>query len=79
MLRQHVAVCPHCQAEMALLAALDATPLDQPGPLARVRQVVEALLQPALALQLRGQAQIYSAPQVLVTLSLRQTTSGIPR
>lgn len=77
--KQHLEVCAHCQAELALLTGFDAVPLDQPGPLARVRQVVEALLQPALTLQLRGRAQIYHSPQVLIALSLRQTAGAIPR
>ncbi|PDW03718.1 zf-HC2 domain-containing protein [Candidatus Viridilinea mediisalina] len=77
--KRHLATCAHCQAELALLAHFDAVPLDQPGPLAQVRQVVEAILQPALTLQLRGQAQIYSTPQVLITLSLRHMARSSPR
>ncbi len=79
VMMRHVEHCERCREELAMLAAIDAVPLDSPGPLTKLRRVVEAMLQPALALKLRGIAHIYVAPQVLITLSLRPSTSGPPR
>lgn len=79
VLRQHLDQCQRCQEELALIEALDEVPLEVPGPLARVRQVIEAVRQSALTLQLRGQAHIYTAPQVVITLSLRQMSGKAPR
>lgn len=58
---------------------MDETPLIEPSLCERVRQVVEAILQPALALQLRGQPRIYAAPEVLLMLTMRRTKQGAPQ
>jgi len=79
VIHRHVETCRFCQEELELLRIMDETPLIEPSPLTRVRQIVEAILQPALALQLRGQALIYAASEVLLTLNTRRTTQGIPR
>lgn len=79
IVHRHVEDCLFCKEELALLQVMDATPLIEPSPFARVRQVVEAILQPALALQLRGQALIYAAPEVLLTLTVRRTKQGVPQ
>jgi len=79
VIHHHVETCRFCQEELELLRVMDETPLIEPSPLTRVRQMVEAILQPALALQLRGQALIYAASEVLLTLNTRRTVQGIPR
>ncbi len=79
VIHRHVETCRFCQEELEFLRIMDETPLIEPLPLTRVRQMVEAILQPALALQLRGQALIYAASEVLLTLNTRRTTQGIPR
>ena len=79
VIHRHVETCRWCQEELELLRIMDETPLIEPSPFMRVRQVVEAILQPALALQLRGQALIYAAAEVLLTLNVRRTGQGIPR
>lgn len=79
IVHRHVEGCRFCQEELALLRVMDETPLIEPSPFERVRQVVEAILQPALALQLRGQALIYAAPEVLLTLTVRRTKQGVPQ
>jgi hypothetical protein len=79
VIHRHVETCRFCQEELELLRIMDETPLIEPSPLTRVRQMVEAILQPALALQLRGQALIYAASEVLLTLNTRRTVQGIPR
>jgi hypothetical protein len=79
VIHHHVETCRFCQKELELLRVMDETPLIEPSTLTRVRQMVEAILQPALALQLRGQALIYAASEVLLTLNTRRTVQGIPR
>lgn len=79
VIHHHVETCRFCQEELELLRVMDETPLIEPSTLTRVRQMVEAILQPALALQLRGQALIYAASEVLLTLNTRRTVQGIPR
>ncbi|ABY33326.1 MAG TPA: RNA polymerase subunit sigma-70 [Chloroflexus aurantiacus] len=79
IVHRHVEDCLFCREELALLQVMDETPLIEPSPFERVRQVVEAILQPALALQLRGQALIYAAPEVLLTLTVRRTKQGVPQ
>ncbi|MEI7768560.1 MAG: RNA polymerase subunit sigma-70 [Chloroflexales bacterium] len=75
----HVERCERCREELAMLAAIDTVPLESTGPLTGLRRAIEAMLQPTLALKLRGKANIYLADQVLITLSLRQSTSSSPR
>ncbi len=79
VIHRHVETCRFCQEELELLRIMDETPLIEPSPLTRIRQIVEAIWQPALAQQLRGQALIYAASEVLLTLNTRRTTQGIPR
>lgn len=79
IVHRHIEDCRFCQEELALLRVMDETPLIEPSPFERVRQVVEAILQPALALQLRGQALIYATPEVLLTLTVRRTKQGVPQ
>lgn len=79
VIRRHVEQCDRCREELDLLAAMDATPFEEPGLLARARRVIEAAFQPALALQLRGQAHVYAAPHVTLTLSMRRIDGGALR
>jgi DNA-directed RNA polymerase specialized sigma24 family protein len=79
VIRKHVEHCEQCKQELAILAAIDAIPLTTTSPLKRLRSVVEAMLQPAPQLGLRGQTHIYEAPQVLITLSFSQTPGGRAR
>lgn len=76
---RHLESCARCREELALLATLDAIPLDTSSPLTHLRRAVEAILRPARTLQLRGESHVYETPQVLISLSLRQTASGIAR
>lgn len=73
VLHKHIARCPFCQAEIALLAAIDAVPsAPQPTPL---RSVIEAFLLAPLAMPapVRGPLLIYQTPQVHIHLSTRQS------
>jgi hypothetical protein len=77
LVHRHVADCPLCREECALLTEIDAVPLARPG---LARRVVEALFRPAIGLPqpARGELLRYEAPQVLIGLSVRRT-SGKPR
>lgn len=70
----HVRHCTLCQAELALLDAIDAIPLMSDDVASRIRRQIEAFLQPALKLQFRGQAQIYATPEVVIPISLKRST-----
>ena len=76
---RHLEHCAFCKEDLAILAAIDAVPLEAPHPFTRIRRAVEALLQPALSLQLRGQTQTYATPDVHITLSHRRTPGGLVR
>lgn len=71
VVRQHVAGCPVCQEEVALLAAIDQVPLPAPQ---RLRRVIEAIFQPPKhrAAPLRGDMLHYQTPQIAILLSTRQ-------
>lgn len=69
---RHAAGCPHCAEELALLAQIDAVPLEpQPSPL---RRLVAAVFQPPLAraAALRGDLLLYQAPGLTLHLRVRQ-------
>lgn len=70
IVRQHVAICPHCAEEHALLAKIDAVPMVTPSPLRRV----VALFQPPLAraTALRGDLLLYTTAELAVHLRVRQ-------
>jgi hypothetical protein len=78
LIHSHVADCPLCREECALLAQIDTTPLIAAPGLAR--RIVEALFRPPLSLPqpARGEMLRYEAPQVLISLSMRKT-QGKPR
>lgn len=73
VVRQHLAACPVCQEEIALLTAIDQAPLPAAQ---RVRRVIEAIFQPPqrLAAPLRGDMLHYQTPQIAIVLSTRQAT-----
>jgi hypothetical protein len=69
---RHIAECPRCQEEIALLGDIDAIPLaPTPGAL---RRLVEALFQPAIGQPqpARGELLRYETPQVILNLSVRR-------
>lgn len=75
VLYNHIQRCPRCQQELAILEAMDAIPLEAPpSPL---RQLIEALLRPSLALPMpvRGEVLVYHTPQVYINLSTRKNRS----
>lgn len=76
---RHLERCAFCRAEVAMVAAMDAVPLVATNPLAGLRRAVEAVLRPALTLQLRGKALVYVTPHVHITLSLRQGSGALHR
>lgn len=78
-LRLHLDRCERCQEDLALLAAMDAVPLERSGPLAGMRQLFEAILQPALTLQMKGQTHIYAAPIIQISLTLGRSSRDLPR
>ncbi|NJN66138.1 MAG: zf-HC2 domain-containing protein [Chloroflexaceae bacterium] len=70
-LRKHLAFCPLCQEELAMLAAADAAPA--PEPLAhKVRRVLQATFQPPLATALRGTILHYQTPHATIHLTFSQ-------
>jgi DNA-directed RNA polymerase specialized sigma24 family protein len=73
----HIAECPLCQQESAILAAIDAVPLEPAGPLASLRRAVEALFQPAPAL--RGDTLHFRSPGLEVFIVLRPEAGPPPR
>jgi hypothetical protein len=68
----HVATCALCQAEIELLRAINRTPL-VPAP-GRIRRMVEAMFQPALAQAVRGPLLRYQTPTITVHLGTRKTS-----
>ena len=72
VVRQHVATCPSCRAELRVLAEIDAVP-DLPAK-GVFRRIVEALFQPPLAMPqpVRGDVRHYRTPQVAIQLSVRK-------
>jgi hypothetical protein len=71
VLQRHIAACPLCQQEIALLAAMDtAAPERSVGQ--RVRHIIEAVFQPPLALALKGSPMLYyqtpDAPHLAINL-----------
>lgn len=70
--RQHLAECPHCQAEYQMMTTMDTIPLmPRPGVL---RRVIEAVFQPphAAPVALRGEVLHYQTPQISIVLSTRR-------
>jgi len=72
VVRQHVAACPNCRAELLALADIDAVP-DLPAK-SVFRRIVEALFQPPLAMPqpVRGDVRHYRTPQVSIQVSVRK-------
>lgn len=70
IVRRHVAACPNCRAELALLDTVDRAPLlPEPGLL---RRVIAAALAPAPQLALRGELRHYTTPQITLMIGARQ-------
>jgi len=72
---RHVAECPHCGADLRLLADIDQLPLEPEPPL---RRLVAAIFQPPLQLALRGDMLRYETPeQVVIDLKLRRVEGPV--
>lgn len=69
LVRAHVIKCDHCQADLAMLEAIDEVPIQAPP-----RRLVEASFLPALLQGVRGTVLRFQAPTVIIQLSARKTS-----
>jgi hypothetical protein len=74
VLRRHLAECPVCQEELALLKAIDAVPL-APAPPA-LKRLIEAVFvsPPALPQPIRGQTLAYQTPNAIIHVRVRRSS-----
>lgn len=77
VLHRHLQECPHCQAEIAILNAVDAVPWT-PAP-GLLRRLVEALFVPPTQLPqaVRGTLLRYETPQIMITINARKMTDRL--
>lgn len=68
---RHLAQCPRCQEELALLATPEASPAV--SLFTGLRKVVEAIFQSPLELQFQGEWLQYNTPQVTINIDERQS------